>query len=110
MILKANIDGVASYDVGDEIWQVALSDAIQAEAEYADRREIRRAGRRGSPTVRRPSGRFARHAPRGRPLERRLRGRRGDTSRSLSSKAAWEYARRASIAGVYASLSMSIAE
>jgi len=33
MILKADIDGVASYDVGDEIWQVALSNAIQAEAE-----------------------------------------------------------------------------
>jgi hypothetical protein len=33
MILKADIDGVASYDVGDEIWQFALSDAIQAEAE-----------------------------------------------------------------------------
>ena len=33
MILKANIDGVASYDVGDEIWQVPMSDAIHAEAE-----------------------------------------------------------------------------
>jgi hypothetical protein len=33
MILKADIDGAASYDVGDEIWQVALSDAIRAEAE-----------------------------------------------------------------------------
>jgi len=33
MILKADLDGAASYDVGDEIWQVALSDAIQAEAE-----------------------------------------------------------------------------
>ena len=32
MILRADIDGVASYDVGDEIWQVALGDAIQAEA------------------------------------------------------------------------------
>ena len=33
MILKADIDGAASYDVGDEIWQVPMSDAIQAEAE-----------------------------------------------------------------------------
>ena len=33
MILKADIDGVASYDVGDEIWQVPMSDAIHAEAE-----------------------------------------------------------------------------
>jgi hypothetical protein len=33
MILKALLDGAASYDVGDEIWQMALSDAIQAEAE-----------------------------------------------------------------------------
>jgi hypothetical protein len=33
MILKADIDGVAFYDVGDEIWQVSLSDATQAEAE-----------------------------------------------------------------------------
>jgi hypothetical protein len=33
MILKAVVDGAASYDVGDEIWQMALSDAIQAEAE-----------------------------------------------------------------------------
>ena len=33
MILKVHLDGAASYDVGDEIWQVALSDAIQTEAE-----------------------------------------------------------------------------
>ena len=33
MILKAHLQGAASYDVGDEIWHVALSDAIQAEAE-----------------------------------------------------------------------------
>ncbi len=33
MILKVDLDGAASYDVGDEIWQVALGDAIQAEAE-----------------------------------------------------------------------------
>ena len=33
MILKAHLEGAASYDVGDEIWQVALGDAIQAEAE-----------------------------------------------------------------------------
>jgi hypothetical protein len=33
MILETDIDGVASYDVGAEIWQVTLSDAIQAEAE-----------------------------------------------------------------------------
>jgi hypothetical protein len=33
MILKAHLEGAASYDVGDEIWHVALSDAIQAEAE-----------------------------------------------------------------------------
>jgi hypothetical protein len=33
MILKVHLDGAASYDVGDEIWQMALSDAIQAEAE-----------------------------------------------------------------------------
>jgi hypothetical protein len=33
MILKVHLEGAASYDVGDEIWQVALSNAIQAEAE-----------------------------------------------------------------------------
>jgi hypothetical protein len=33
MILKVHLDGAASYDVGDEIWQVALGDAIRAEAE-----------------------------------------------------------------------------
>ena len=33
MILKVHLDGAASYDVGDEIWQVALNDAVQAEAE-----------------------------------------------------------------------------
>jgi hypothetical protein len=33
MILKVHLEGATSYDVGDEIWQVALGDAIQAEAE-----------------------------------------------------------------------------
>lgn len=33
MILKVHLQGAASYDVGNEIWQEALSDAIQAEAE-----------------------------------------------------------------------------
>jgi hypothetical protein len=33
MILRVHLQGAASYDVGDEIWQVALSDAIQAQAE-----------------------------------------------------------------------------
>jgi hypothetical protein len=33
MILEVHLEGAASCDVGDEIWQVALSDAIQAEAE-----------------------------------------------------------------------------
>ena len=33
MILKVHLEGAASHDVGDEIWQVALGDAIQAEAE-----------------------------------------------------------------------------
>jgi hypothetical protein len=33
MILIAHLEGAASYDVGDEIWQVALGDAIRAEAE-----------------------------------------------------------------------------
>ena len=33
MILKVHLEGAASYDVGDEIWQVTLSNAIQAEAE-----------------------------------------------------------------------------
>ena len=33
MILIAHLEGAAAYDVGDEIWQVALGDAIQAEAE-----------------------------------------------------------------------------
>jgi hypothetical protein len=32
MILKVHIDGAASYDVGDEIWQESLADAIHAEA------------------------------------------------------------------------------
>jgi hypothetical protein len=33
MILKVHLEGAASYDVGDEIWRVARSDAILAEAE-----------------------------------------------------------------------------
>jgi hypothetical protein len=33
MILQVHLDGAASYDVGDEIWQVSLADAIHAEAE-----------------------------------------------------------------------------
>ena len=33
MILKVHVQGAASYDVGDEIWQVSLADAIAAEAE-----------------------------------------------------------------------------
>jgi hypothetical protein len=33
MILKVHLDGTASYDVGDEIWQDPLADAIHAEAE-----------------------------------------------------------------------------
>jgi hypothetical protein len=33
MILKVHLRGAASHDVGDEIWQEALGDAIQAEAE-----------------------------------------------------------------------------
>jgi hypothetical protein len=33
MILKVHLDGAASYDVGDEIWQESLADAIRAEAE-----------------------------------------------------------------------------
>lgn len=33
MILKAHLQGAAAYDVGDEIWHLALSDAIRAEAE-----------------------------------------------------------------------------
>jgi hypothetical protein len=43
MILKVHIEGAASYDVGAEIWQVALGDAIQAEAEsivYAARSDL----------------------------------------------------------------------
>ena len=33
MILKVHLHGAASYDVGDEIWQESLADAIHAEAE-----------------------------------------------------------------------------
>ena len=33
MILKVHLEGAAFYDVGDEIWQGTLSDAIHAEAE-----------------------------------------------------------------------------
>ena len=33
MILKVHLEGVASHDVGDEIWQEPLGDAIRAEAE-----------------------------------------------------------------------------
>ncbi len=33
MILKAHLEGAAAHDVGDETWQVALSDAIRVEAE-----------------------------------------------------------------------------
>jgi hypothetical protein len=33
MILQVHLDGAASYDVGDEIWQEPLADAIHAAAE-----------------------------------------------------------------------------
>lgn len=33
MILKVHVQGAASYDVGDEIWQESLAAAISAEAE-----------------------------------------------------------------------------
>jgi hypothetical protein len=33
MILKAHVQGAAFYDVGDEIWQLSLADAINTEAE-----------------------------------------------------------------------------
>ena len=33
MIRKVHLDGAASYDVGDEIWQAWLAEAIHAEAE-----------------------------------------------------------------------------
>jgi hypothetical protein len=33
MILKVHLQGAASYDIGDEIWQESLADAIYAEAE-----------------------------------------------------------------------------
>ena len=33
MILKVHLQGAASYQVGDEIWQEALGDAIRAEAD-----------------------------------------------------------------------------
>jgi hypothetical protein len=33
MILKVHLQGAASHDVGDEIWQEALGDAIRAEAD-----------------------------------------------------------------------------
>jgi hypothetical protein len=33
MILKVHLEGVAYHDVGDDIWQETLADAIRAEAE-----------------------------------------------------------------------------
>jgi hypothetical protein len=33
MILKVHLQGAASYDLGDQIWQESLADAIHAEAE-----------------------------------------------------------------------------
>jgi hypothetical protein len=33
MILKVHLQGVASHNIGDEIWQETLGDAIRAEAE-----------------------------------------------------------------------------
>lgn len=33
MILKVHLDGAPWYEVGDEIWQVSLEDAIRSEAE-----------------------------------------------------------------------------
>jgi hypothetical protein len=33
MILKVHLDAAASYDVGNEIWQQSLADAIHAEAQ-----------------------------------------------------------------------------
>lgn len=33
MILKVHLQGAPSYDVGDEIWQMGLADAITADAE-----------------------------------------------------------------------------
>lgn len=33
MILKVHLHGAASYDIGDEIWQQSLADAVHTEAE-----------------------------------------------------------------------------
>lgn len=33
MILKVHVPGAPSYEIGDEIWQESLADAIRAEAE-----------------------------------------------------------------------------
>ena len=36
MILKIHLDGAPWYEIGDEIWQVSLEDAIRSEAELID--------------------------------------------------------------------------
>ena len=33
MILKVHLDGAPCYEIGDEIWQDSLEDAIRSEAE-----------------------------------------------------------------------------
>jgi hypothetical protein len=33
MILKVHVDGAPSYEIGDEIWQESLADAIRKEAQ-----------------------------------------------------------------------------
>lgn len=33
LILQVHLDGAEPYDIGDEIWQQSLGDAIRAEAE-----------------------------------------------------------------------------
>lgn len=33
MILAVHVQGAPSYDIGDELWQASLADAVRAEAE-----------------------------------------------------------------------------
>ena len=47
MILKIHVPDAPSYDVGDEIWQESLAEAIRAEAEVVAVRSLLEIGHEG---------------------------------------------------------------
>lgn len=61
MILKVHLQGAASYDVGDELWQGSVAEAIHAEAEtiagYAGSEQLGSSDEGSSRRLERPPGR-----------------------------------------------------